>query len=179
MCINILRMSCTKYIPHKKNDGRSIRIQTGTEKKKVCTGLNCSPGREKYATYITVDSPKYEYRNCADFIRNDKLNCDNVDSTNYDATLKADFKSTCCKCADKSLRPPKKGGSINLTTEQAKELIKQIGGNSIKSTYITYNGKDAKILGYNKYIREFILQTNTELENVSIKNLLVNGKHVL
>lgn len=79
----------------------------------------------------------------------------------------------------KETKKAKKGGSINLTKEQAKELIKQIGGNSIKSTYITYNGKDAKILGYNKYIREFILQTNSGLENISIKNLLVNGKHVL
>lgn len=107
----------------------------------------------------------------------DGLYCDNAQSSKR--TDKQSFLDNCCKCEDKSLRVPKKGGSINLTKEQANELIKQIGGKSIKSTYITYNGKDAKIIGYNKYIREFTLQTNTGFENVSIKNLLVNGKHVL
>jgi len=73
----------------------------------------------------------------------------------------------------------KKGGSINLTKDQAKQLIKQMGGNSIKSTYITYNGNNAKILGYNRYMREFIVQSNNGLENISVKKLLVNGKSVL
>ena len=73
----------------------------------------------------------------------------------------------------------KKGGYINLTKEQAKELIKQIGGNSIKSTYITYNGNNAKILGFNKQTQQIIIQSGSGLENISVNNLLVNGKHVL
>lgn len=88
------------------------------------------------------------------------------------------FLSNCCKIKDKSLRP-KKGGYINLTKEQGKELIKQIGGNSIKSTYITYNGNNAKILGFNRQTQNLIIQTNAGLENVSVNNLLVNGKSVL
>jgi len=82
------------------------------------------------------------------------------------------FLDNCCIC-------DKRGGSINLTKDQAKQLIKQMGGNSIKSTYITYNGNNAKILGYNRYMREFIVQSNNGLENISVKKLLVNGKSVL
>lgn len=83
------------------------------------------------------------------------------------------FTQKCCKDTTQ------KGGYINLTKEQATELIKQIGGNSIKSTYITYNENNAKILGYNKQTQNLIIQTNTGLENVSVNNLLVNGKSVI
>ena len=83
------------------------------------------------------------------------------------------------KQAKKEAKQAKKGGSINLTKEQAKQLIKQMGGNSIKSTYVSYNGKDAKILGYNRNMRELIVQSNTGLENISVDNLLLNGKRVL
>jgi len=71
------------------------------------------------------------------------------------------------------------GGSINLTKEQAKQLIQQIGGNSIKSTYVSYNGNNAKIIGYNKQTQNFVVQTGSGLENISINNLMVNGKSVI
>jgi len=99
------------------------------------------------------------------FITQANIDCNSGNFPNY--------TSKCCQ--------PKqiKGGSINLTKEQAKQLIKQMGGNSIKSTYVSYNGKDAKILGYNRNMREFIVQSNTGLENISVDNLLLNGKRVL
>lgn len=174
---NILRMSCTKYIPRDSFKKKTYIGNTGkttTVADYSRCGLNASPGRDHLCPKKTIDITGTFGCDQAEI---DGLNCDNAQTSKR--TDKDSFLDNCCKCEDKSLRPPKKGGSINLTKEQAKELIKQIGGKSIKSTYITYNGKDAKILGYNKYIREFTLQTNTGLENVSIKNLLVNGKRVL
>jgi hypothetical protein len=108
----------------------------------------------------------------------------------YDDIIKDQQFVNCCNCnkdeteknqTEKKQKhaKTKKGGYINLTKEQAKELIKQIGGNSIKSTYITYNGNNAKILGFNKQTQQIIIQTGSGLENISVNNLLVNGKHVL
>jgi hypothetical protein len=102
-----------------------------------------------------------------------KINCNEKCKKDSDGKSSESCQK-CCKCATS-----KKGGYINLTKSQAKELIKQIGGNSIKSIYITYNGNNAKILGYNKQTQQIIIQSGSGLENISINNLLVNGKSVI
>ena len=120
-------------------------------------------------------------QNLLDSITGDDILKTTIDNINCNDKCKkdSDGKSSescdkCCKCATS-----KKGGYINLTKSQAKELIKQIGGNSIKSTYITYNDMNAKILGFNKQTQQIIIQSGSGLENISVNNLLVNGKHVL
>ncbi len=112
--------------------------------------------------------------NYKDIIKNKKESIKkNCESLNNNPLNKLQFEA-CCKCAD-----TKTGGSLNLTKEQAKNLIKQIGGNSIKSTYVSYNNNNAKIIGFNKETHKFIIQTGTGLENVSVHNVFVNGKRVI
>jgi len=161
---------CKKFIPRNTYGKNTYTLYENSEKEgytytgkcgltksgKCCKyGTNCANGFTKIINCTTLNKEK-----CND------LNADKS------------FLANCCKCEDKSLRP-KKGGSINLTKEQAKQLIQQIGGNSIKSTYVSYNGNDAKILGYNKQTKNLILQTGYGLENISVNNLLVNGKSII
>lgn len=111
--------------------------------------------------------------NYKDIIKNKKESIKkNCESLNNNQLNKLQFEA-CCKCAD-----TKTGGSLNLTKEQAKDLITQLNHRTNKSTKIMYGGERAKIIGLDKS-KNLIIQTENDIHKLYSSNIKVNNKHLL